>query len=98
GAMVVAGAEGFRKNQYRKFSIKSEDLTPGDDYAMMREVLTRRFKRLLNETPRVALPTPDGAVVVDSDAASPWPDLVLVDGGAGQLAAAQEVLTTLGVA
>jgi excinuclease ABC subunit C len=106
GAMVVAGPEGFRKNQYRKFNIKSEDLTPGDDYGMMREVLTRRFKRLMTEAPRIALPTPDGgAMVVDdaepaegaSEAASPWPDLVLIDGGPGQLAAAHEVLTGLGV-
>ena len=53
GAMVVAGPEGFRKNQYRKFNIRSEDLTPGDDYGMMREVLQRRFKRLLAESPRI---------------------------------------------
>ena len=52
GAMIVAGPEGFRKNQYRKFNIRSADLTPGDDFGMMREVLSRRFKRLLNEAPR----------------------------------------------
>ncbi len=52
GAMIVAGAEGFRKSQYRKFNIRSADLTPGDDFAMMREVLERRFKRLLAEAPR----------------------------------------------
>ena len=51
--MIVAGPEGFRKNQYRKFNIRSENLTPGDDFGMMREVLTRRFKRLLSEAPRV---------------------------------------------
>ena len=50
--MIVAGPEGFRKNQYRKFNIRSESLTPGDDFGMMREVLTRRFKRLLSEAPR----------------------------------------------
>ena len=50
--MIVAGPEGFRKNQYRKFNIRSQDLTPGDDYGMMREVLQRRFKRLLEEAPR----------------------------------------------
>ena len=50
GGMIVAGPEGFRKNQYRKFNIRSEDLTPGDDYGMMREVLERRFKRLMEET------------------------------------------------
>ena len=52
GAMIVAGPEGFRKNQYRKFNIRSADLTPGDDFGMMREVLTRRFKRLMSEAPR----------------------------------------------
>jgi len=64
---------------------------------MMREVLTRRFKRLINETPRVALASPDGAVVVEEEAVSPWPDLVLIDGGQGQLTAAQDVLAGLGV-
>ena len=59
GAMIVAGAEGFRKSQYRKFNIRSADLTPGDDFAMMREVLERRFKRLLAEAPRIALPAPE---------------------------------------
>ncbi len=54
GAMIVAGAEGFRKNQYRKFNIRSQDLTPGDDYGMMREVLERRFKRLISESPRIS--------------------------------------------
>ena len=60
--MIVAGPEGFRKNQYRKFNIKSENLTPGDDFGMMREVLTRRFKRLLSEAPRAPLvrPPPEG--------------------------------------
>ena len=55
GAMIVAGPEGFRKKEYRKFNIRSADLTPGDDFAMMREVLERRFKRLLAEAPRRAL-------------------------------------------
>ena len=54
GAMIVAGPEGFQKNQYRKFNIRSADLTPGDDFAMMREVLERRFKRLMTESPRRA--------------------------------------------
>jgi excinuclease ABC subunit C len=112
GAMVVAGSEGFRKNQYRKFNIKSTELTPGDDYGMMREVLTRRFKRLLNEAPR-AQPTTDQAVSDVADLASgpgepygnrddrtdsPWPDLVVIDGGEGQLKAAEEILVALGVA
>jgi excinuclease ABC subunit C len=91
GGMIVAGPEGFRKNQYRKFNIKSDDITPGDDYGMMREVLTRRFKRLIDEAPR----TSEGAP--DADGASPWPDLVLIDGGEGQLSAARGVLTDLGV-
>ena len=60
GAMIVAGPEGFRKSDYRKFNIRSADLTPGDDFAMMREVLTRRFKRLLTEAPREDFPSPDG--------------------------------------
>src|SRR5205085_10424753 len=59
GAMIVAGPEGFRKNQYRKFNIRSENLTPGDDFGMMREVLTRRFKRLMAEAPRALVPSPD---------------------------------------
>src|SRR5207342_2774330 len=56
GAMIVAGPEGFRKNQYRKFNIRSADLTPGDDFGMMREVLERRFKRLMAEAPREPAP------------------------------------------
>jgi excinuclease ABC subunit C len=91
GGMIVAGPEGFRKNQYRRFNIKSESLTPGDDYAMMREVLTRRFRRLIAEAPR------DPASTADEAAQSPWPDLVLIDGGGGQLSATREVLTELGV-
>ena len=169
GAMVVAGPEGFRKNQYRKFNIKSENLTPGDDFGMMREVLTRRFKRLLSEAPRASangeveapsepqallpspplgeggehgepgegassqdtpspalarLPSPLGHPLpqeergsepgasdsafaaptedIDADddvevADSPWPDLVFIDGGLGQLSAARETLASLGV-
>ncbi|MCB1476820.1 MAG: excinuclease ABC subunit UvrC, partial [Rhodobiaceae bacterium] len=81
GGMIVAGPEGFEKAQYRKFNIKSEDLTPGDDYAMMREVLTRRFTRLLRER----------------ETGAPSPDLVLIDGGAGQLSAALEVMDELGL-
>ncbi len=163
GAMIVAGPEGFRKNQYRKFNIKSENLTPGDDFGMMREVLTRRFKRLLSEAPRDAVtcrssvpsphspsktgvnallegeggddavvpgegstvskktphpgafggdPLPQGERVVEQaerarepvtseddepEPDSPWPDLVLIDGGLGQLTAARETLAALGV-
>src|SRR5215467_7456675 len=107
GAMIVAGAEGFQKNQYRKFNIRAADLVPGDDFGMMREVLSRRFKRLMNEAPR---PMPgatspeaeagepiDISGSADGDAAPPWPDLVVVDGGRGQLSAAQETLTALGI-
>ncbi len=87
GAMIVAGSEGFLKNQYRKFTIKSADITPGDDLGMMREMLRRRFKRLQQEI------KPG-----DADAASGaplWPDLVLVDGGEGQWKAAREVMEEL---
>ncbi|PWB65889.1 MAG: excinuclease ABC subunit C [Bradyrhizobiaceae bacterium] len=106
GAMIVAGAEGFRKNQYRKFNIKTADLVPGDDYGMMREVLTRRFKRLLGEAPRITSALSDGAAEppqaafesgTEGEAESPWPDLVLIDGGQGQLNAARETLGALGV-
>jgi excinuclease ABC subunit C len=100
GAMIVAGAEGFRKNQYRKFNIRSEELTPGDDYGMMREVLQRRFKRLLAEAPRIsaetALAAKQSGDMPDADA-QPWPDLVLIDGGQGQLKAATETLAALGL-
>jgi excinuclease ABC subunit C len=106
GAMIVAGPEGFRKNQYRKFNIRSSDLAPGDDYGMMREVLRRRFKRLLDEAPRAtaddaSCPPPaagNGASAAADDDASPWPDLVIIDGGQGQLSAARETLATLGLA
>ncbi len=111
GAMIVAGPEGFCKSQYRKFNIRSAALTPGDDFAMMREVLERRFKRLLAEAPR-EMPggTPQAGVLEqtkgfvtallsgDAEAEeSSWPDLVLIDGGQGQLNAAHEVLQALGV-
>ena len=93
GAMIVADREGFRKAQYRKFNIRSEDLTPGDDYAMMAEVLNRRFKRLIAEAPRDAETTAQA----DAGSASAWPDLILIDGGAGQLGAAQATLAALGI-
>jgi excinuclease ABC subunit C len=89
GAMIVAGPDGFIKNQYRKFNIKSEGLTPGDDYAMMREVLQRRFKRLL--TP------PDGAKPKEDDSFPQRPDLVIIDGGRGQLNAVREIFDGLGL-
>ncbi len=83
GGMIVAGPEGFRKNQYRKFNIRGDDLTPGDDYGMMREVMRRRF----------------GKMVKDEEAgeAVERPDLLLIDGGAGQLAEVLAVLADLGV-
>jgi excinuclease ABC subunit C len=90
GAMIVAGPDGFIKNQYRKFNIKSEGLTPGDDYAMMREVLQRRFKRLLT-------PPADGAARPDDDSFPQWPDLVIIDGGRGQLNAVREIFAGLGL-
>jgi excinuclease ABC subunit C len=94
GAMIVAGPDGFIKNQYRKFNIKSEGLTPGDDYAMMREVLQRRFKRLL-----AAPPAGDAAGSrTEDDGVPQWPDLVVIDGGRGQLNAAKEIFDALGLA
>jgi excinuclease ABC subunit C len=86
GAMVVAGPEGFVKNQYRTFNIKSAGLTPGDDYAMMREVLTRRFARLKRQ-----------GETAEPDAFPDTPDLVIIDGGRGQFEAARGVLSGLGV-
>jgi excinuclease ABC subunit C len=82
GAMIVAGPEGFRNNAYRKFNIKS-GVTPGDDFGMMREVLERRFARLEKEDP--------------DRTGGEWPDLLLIDGGKGQLSAVQEVMAELGV-
>lgn len=128
GGMIVAGPEGFRKSQYRKFNIKSTDITPGDDFGMMREVLRRRFARLVKEAPRGAAPLieepapapladvplaqeeaapgavpadaledPAPAVPDEADATSPWPDLVFIDGGLGQLNAARAILEELGI-
>jgi excinuclease ABC subunit C len=83
GGMIVSGPEGFVKSQYRKFNIKGEELVPGDDFGMMKEVLNRRFKRLLKEDPERT-----------SEA---WPDLLLIDGGAGQVSAVAEIMGALGV-
>lgn len=83
GAMVVAGPEGWMKSQYRKFNIRGEALTPGDDFGMMKEVLERRFKRLLKDDP-------------DREGES-WPDLLLIDGGAGQVSAVNQIMEDLGV-
>ncbi len=87
GAMVVAGPDGLVNSQYRKFNIRSQDITAGDDFGMMREVLTRRFSRLLKE---------EGARE-EAPAENTWPDLLFIDGGAGQLSAVQGVLADLGV-
>jgi excinuclease ABC subunit C len=92
GAMIVAGPDGFIKNQYRKFNIRSEGLTPGDDYAMMREVLERRFKRLLKPAEGDAT-----KAKADDDSFPQWPDLVIIDGGRGQLNAATEIFGSLGL-
>ncbi|MAU51904.1 MAG: excinuclease ABC subunit C [Roseovarius sp.] len=83
GAMIVAGPEGMMKSQYRKFNIRGEDLIPGDDFGMMKEVLTRRFKRLLKEDPERSQ--------------GHWPDLLLIDGGAGQVSAVAGILREMGV-
>ena len=83
GAMIVAGPDGFRKNAYRRFNIRSTAAAPGDDYAMMREVLRRRFARALREDPERK--------------GGGWPDLVLIDGGRGHLGAAREVAADLGI-
>ncbi|TGR33421.1 MULTISPECIES: excinuclease ABC subunit UvrC [unclassified Mesorhizobium] len=109
GAMVVAGPEGFVKNQYRKFNIRSTEITPGDDFGMMREVMERRFSRLLKE---------HGDVVLAEDAAGgeaaaaeagddieddisggfpAWPDVILIDGGQGQMTAVRKILSDLGI-
>ena len=94
GAMVVAGPEGLDKKQYRTFNIRSDTLTPGDDFAMMQEVLTRRFRRLLAETGETAA---QGAEADEMRTAT-WPDLVIIDGGQGQLSAVRAVLDELGLA
>ena len=83
GAMIVAGPEGFMKNSYRKFNIKGDDLVPGDDFGMMKEVLHRRFKRLLSEDP--------------DRSKGMWPDLLLIDGGAGQVSAVAQIMGEHGV-
>jgi excinuclease ABC subunit C len=83
GAMIVAGPEGMLKNQYRKFNIRGDDLTPGDDFGMMKEVLQRRFKRLLKEDP--------------DRTKGMWPGLLLIDGGAGQVSAVRSIMNDMGV-
>jgi len=99
GGMVVAGPEGFVKNQYRKFNIKSTDITPGDDFGMMREVMTRRFSRLLKEDGKpdraqTLTPTPEEAADMPFPA---WPDVILIDGGQGQMTAVRAILDELDI-
>ena len=83
GAMIVVGPDGFSKNNYRKFNIRGDDLTPGDDFGMMKEVLTRRFKRLVKEDP--------------ARQSGDWPDLLVIDGGAGQVSAVAQIMAEFGV-
>ena len=83
GGMIVVGSSGFLRNQYRKFNIKNNEITPGDDYGMMREVLFRRFSRLIKESELKQLGT--------------WPDLVIIDGGAGHLSEAELIFEELGI-
>jgi excinuclease ABC subunit C len=93
GGMVVAGPEGYIKSQYRKFNIKNEELTPGDDFGMMREVMTRRFSRLIKEEG-----LPDRTQPPAEDAPVPaWPDVILIDGGQGQMTAVRAILDELGI-
>ncbi|PZO77153.1 MAG: excinuclease ABC subunit C [Mesorhizobium amorphae] len=95
GAMVVSGPEGFVKNQYRKFNIRSQELTPGDDFGMMREVMTRRFSRLKKENAEGPAPVDTEAEPDDNFPA--WPDVILIDGGQGQMSAVRGILRDLGV-
>ena len=83
GAMIVSGPDGFQKNSYRKFNIQGDSLTPGDDFGIMKEVLSRRFKRLIKEDPERQ--------------GEQWPDLLLIDGGAGQVSAVAEIMREFGV-
>jgi excinuclease ABC subunit C len=87
GAMIVSGEDGFSKKHYRTFNIRSTEITPGDDFGMMREVLTRRFSRLTSESPPEAEDEATGM--------PDWPDVVFIDGGAGQLNAVREVIAGL---
>jgi len=103
GGMIVAGPEGFAKNQYRKFNIKSTDITPGDDFGMMREVMQRRFSRLIKDHGDAGPVGPETVDETDPEATSQtgmpaWPDLVLIDGGKGQMSAVRTILEELGIA
>ena len=100
GAMIVAGPEGFVKNQYRKFNIRSTDITPGDDFGMMREVMQRRFSRLVREhaAPDAPVDTNGADTETDDDAFPAWPDLILIDGGQGQMSSVRAILDEFGIA
>ncbi|WP_274426800.1 excinuclease ABC subunit UvrC [Chelativorans sp. YIM 93263] len=95
GAMIVAGVEGFVKGQYRKFNIRSTEISPGDDFGMMREVMRRRFSRLVKEH---GLPANGADPQDDAEAFPAWPDVILIDGGQGQLSAVRQILADLGIA
>lgn len=88
GAMIVAGTEGLAKKQYRTFNIKSDSITPGDDFGMMNEVLSRRFARLAKEAPKENIETEEE----ESTVIPHWPDVMLIDGGKGQLSAVREAM------
>ncbi len=96
GGMIVSGPEGFVKNQYRKFNIRSTDITPGDDFGMMREVMQRRFSRLIKE--HGDGPLPAGGEEIEDSAFPAWPDVILIDGGQGQMSAVRAILQELGIA
>jgi excinuclease ABC subunit C len=101
GAMIVAGPDGFMKGQYRKFNIRSADITPGDDFGMMREVMQRRFSRLIKEhgvPGENPPPTDDDGEAIETSDAPAWPDVILIDGGQGQMSSVRAVLSELGIA
>ncbi len=97
GAMIVSGPEGFVKNQYRKFNIRSTDITPGDDFGMMREVMERRFSRLIKEHGEAAGGAAAAEDDVEDSAFPAWPDVILIDGGQGQMTAVRSILQNLGI-
>ncbi|MFC5384384.1 excinuclease ABC subunit UvrC [Aquamicrobium segne] len=97
GAMIVAGPEGFVKNQYRKFNIRSTTITPGDDFGMMREVMERRFSRLLKENAEEDASKEDAGEIEAAEGFPAWPDVILIDGGQGQMSAVRQILTDLGI-
>ena len=105
GGMIVAGHDGFVKNQYRKFNIRSTEITPGDDFGMMKEVIERRFGRLIKDhmkdltvaEPKAPAENDADAQDIADDTFPAWPDVILIDGGQGQVGAVREILTQLGI-